>query len=263
MSTIAGTTNNIDFMLAQAANEGLMRRFFISNVAATTTANTTSGYITAQRYPHLITIPSLGSGITGVYFPVIRVCHSTIRTVLVCAIEYLLGSTTFANNTGTFSSGVSMPNKTIRGTSVTTATILPMLAVSTVLAGATTPTITITYTNQDGTTGRTAVLTLPSNPSVNTAFMIGPHLNSGDTGIRSVQNIVAGASITSGVLGVYGLLILAAANQEGATAMPGMGPMILPHVPYIAVAGDTIGFYRFGTAVAMNLHAMLVGVADN
>ena len=65
---------------------------------------------------------------------------------------------------------------------------MPTLRVTTALSGGTVATIVITYTNQDGTGGRTATLVLGTNPAWAPAT-ITPHLQGTDTGILSVQNI--------------------------------------------------------------------------
>jgi hypothetical protein len=73
------------------------------------------------------------------------------------------------------------------------------LEVTTAIAAATT--ITITYTNQDGVTGRTAIAT----PSL-TGFTIGRHVYIGlqedDTGIQAIESIVVGGTAGAGAINV-------------------------------------------------------------
>jgi hypothetical protein len=67
--------------------------------------------------------------------------------------------------------------------------------------GSGTPTVTLSYTNQDGVSGRTA--TSGVLPSVLAANRTGSFsLESGDTGVRSVQTWTSSASFTSGVIGL-------------------------------------------------------------
>lgn len=62
--------------------------------------------------------------------------------------------------------------------------------------GAGTPTATITYTNQDGVTGRTATLASVATPPIGTFELFS--LQAGDTGIRSIQSFQWSATHTSG-----------------------------------------------------------------
>jgi len=66
--------------------------------------------------------------------------------------------------------------------------------------GAGTPTITISYTNQAGTAGRTAtnVLATVASSAIGATYFIG--LQAGDTGVRSVQSLTLSATWTSGTV---------------------------------------------------------------
>jgi hypothetical protein len=67
--------------------------------------------------------------------------------------------------------------------------------------GAGTPTLTISYTNQAGTAGRTATLVVPT--SAMTAGQVVPiPLQSGDTGVQTIQTITLSATMTSGNFGI-------------------------------------------------------------
>lgn len=71
--------------------------------------------------------------------------------------------------------------------------------------GATGATWTVSYTNQDGTAGRTATYTHPANAeSVGQMFPF--VLAAGDTGVRSVQSFTA--SVSSGTAGNIGITLL-------------------------------------------------------
>lgn len=71
--------------------------------------------------------------------------------------------------------------------------------------GATGATWTVSYTNQDGTAGRTATYTHPANAET-VGQMVPFKLQSGDTGVRSVQSLTCSAS--SGTAGNLGLTLL-------------------------------------------------------
>ena len=64
------------------------------------------------------------------------------------------------------------------------------------------PTVTITYTNQDGVTGRTATLSPGLAPTV--GRLIPVPLQAGDTGVQKVDNVVA----TAATAGTFNLLVL-------------------------------------------------------
>lgn len=66
--------------------------------------------------------------------------------------------------------------------------------------GAGTPTITISYTNQAGTAGRTAtnILATTASSAIGATYFIG--LQAGDTGVRSVQSLTLSATWTSGTI---------------------------------------------------------------
>lgn len=67
-------------------------------------------------------------------------------------------------------------------------------------AGAAAPTITISYTNQAGTAGRTAtnIRTTENSPAAGAFYFIG--LQAGDTGVRSVQSLTLSVSWVSGTI---------------------------------------------------------------
>ncbi len=76
-----------------------------------------------------------------------------------------------------------------------------MLAVEVSAAtGAGTPTITVSYTNQAGTAGRTAtnIIGTVATSAIGATYLLG--LQAGDTGVRSVQSLTLSATWTSGTI---------------------------------------------------------------
>src|SRR3990167_5532900 len=204
--------SSIDNMLKSAAEQGTFVRHYASIIPSAATAATVNcGYTTGFRYPEIITIPSLGPGVTGALFTNIQLVAITANTIATCGIEYILGTLTGDSGTGIFAAGVVMPTKTIGTSRIQTASQKTFLYISTVLP-AVSPVITITYTDQDGNTGATAVLTLPASSAINTIYDITPHLTAGDTGIRAVTAMSWTNSPASGVAKVLGVLVL----QQGA-----------------------------------------------
>lgn len=81
--------------------------------------------------------------------------------------------------------------------------------------GAGTPTITISYTNQAGTAGRTAtnIIATVASSAIGATYFIG--LQAGDTGVRSVQSLTLSATWTSGTMNLVAYRELAALELPG------------------------------------------------
>lgn len=81
--------------------------------------------------------------------------------------------------------------------------------------GAGTPTLTLGYTNQAGTSGRTAtnVIATVASSAIGATYFIG--LQAGDTGVRSVQSYQQSATWTSGTVNCVAYRILAALEMPG------------------------------------------------
>ncbi len=69
--------------------------------------------------------------------------------------------------------------------------------------GATGRTLTISYTNSNGTPGRTASVALPVSARATTAYRV--PLQSGDTGVQSVQSVILSGS--TGTAGNFGIVL--------------------------------------------------------
>ncbi len=257
--------NSLDSMLLSAQSNGLLVRSLYDIMPNSTTAATSScGYTSAQRWPNPFTVPSVAAPVTGIVFPNIKLIPSTGNpsATTMAGIEYLLGTVTANGGTGTFADGVIMPTKTIRGTSIQTATQEVYAVVTTVMVGAGSYTLTITYTDQSGNTGATATLTIPNVASVNSAFNITPHLANGDYGMQDITNITLTG--TSGVIKIYGVLVLhkamtSAQNSSSALQVP---PIVMPQQQWVASAGDVISFWKLGDTGTTNIIAQLVGVGE-
>lgn len=76
-------------------------------------------------------------------------------------------------------------------------------------AGAAAPTITVSYTNEAGTSGRTGtnVNATANSPLAGSAFLIG--LQAGDKGVRSVESLTLSASWVSGTMNLVAFRVLA------------------------------------------------------
>lgn len=247
-------------LIAQESG-GILSRFYCDRIgAATTAANTTSGSVSAQRFPAVFTFPSL-TGYTGWEVDVEIQCEDI--GIVVAALEYDLGVLTVSSNTFAAGSDSSMPTKDTRisGTDYTsqqTASMIPMLVASSTLT-ATTPAITITYNNEDGTGSRTCSMTLPTNATINSAFDMTPHLNSGDTGLQDVSNMSKSAG-TAGELRVKGLIpVVSSVTSIAQGTTTNARTIMKPAAPIIAVSGDKLAFYHFGSTTTKEINVNIYG----
>lgn len=91
-----------------------------------------------------------------------------------------------------------------------------MLEVSTNATAAAGPTVTVSYTNSDGTSGRTGTNVYATSTSVPTGTVFPISLQSGDKGVRSIQSITFSAAWTSGVLNLVAYRQLVIVNSTAA-----------------------------------------------
>lgn len=91
--------------------------------------------------------------------------------------------------------------------------------------GAGTPTITVSYTNQAGTAGRTAtnIIATVASSAIGATYFIG--LQAGDTGVRSVQSLTLSATWTSGTMNLVAYRELAALELTGAFTPNAIDPL--------------------------------------
>lgn len=80
--------------------------------------------------------------------------------------------------------------------------------------GAGTPTITISYTNSAGTSGRTGtnILATVASPIIGATYFIG--LQAGDVGVRSVQSLTLSATWTSGTINLVAFRSIASMSLQ-------------------------------------------------
>lgn len=250
---------SIDSILDAIATYGAWQKHIggwsnTGNIALTSSAG---GLTQIKQFPHKLTVPSMTSPVIGMYLIQARINNVVSQTNenFVVAIEYDLGSVSFA--TGTFTDGVAMPVKAYSGkAAVQTSTQMVCLVIdSAANATATTPTITVTYVNQDGVGSRTATLVLPTNPTAGSCFLLTPTLQAGDTGIQDVTNITKSAG-SAGVCDVRGYLILSAAIYQDQV----MEPMTDLYPNWLLEAGDIIAFLEPSGRNLSVFSGVLVGV---
>lgn len=253
--------NSIDNVITSQANNGEWPVFiFGRSVSSTTAALTTCGYTSIQKLENTFRMmPSFGTGVTGALLTSIYTNISTATRQMVCGIEYELA--TIDMNTGSASFAETMPNKVILGDTIQTASLFTLMVVTSSVT-ATTPTMSITYVNQNGDTGRTASLVLPTSPTVRSCFQVNPHLQSGDTGIRSVTGLTKSAG-TAGTIKIYGILPLAIVNCSATSFSSSVGLFNTNLPKYPIAASENIGFYLINTTTTCSLLVKMGFTGDN
>lgn len=257
--------DSIDTMIENAQVAGMWRRsIMLYPSTAATPATNTSGWINAHRVPQTIAAPGVGGSYDGMYLTYARLLPMTggvslAKASAVLAIEYTLGTLTL--NGDSFADGVAMPSKLIDGATVQTCADMALLHVST--AGtATTPVITTTYTNERGTTSRTCALTLPTTPNISSAYLMNPHLQAGDSGIRDITGMSSSVTTGTMVLKATGLLILAMwLDSRGGNVNGSVGALESGLPPYKVESGEAMAMYTFGNTRACAKVLALAGIA--
>lgn len=231
----------------------------VSAVTAAVAAGTGTGY---RENLVRITLPSLPSGRSKYRAVGGSVTGSNAQSVPLVKLVPL-ATYTASSTSGTYTAGSTMPSRRIVGSDTALQLAAPLVVlVATVAVTATTPTITVTYTDQGGTSGNTATLVFPSNPTLHSAFVVNPHLASGDTGVQAVTAMTKSAG-SAGTVTAYGLYPVHLSSS-------GTGPTnIAPDfwsspIPKLSLqTSDNLTAYMFGST-ATNTHALITvsGVAD-
>lgn len=239
---------SIDNMIANCQTYGSMIRSFRLNIPAIqATATVATGGLQAGRCPYNWTIPSMGSGCAGGYMTRFHAISGAAMTTNMICLEYLLGSINCATNT--FTDGVSMPTKTVFGSSVQTASAMTFAVIRTALTGLSV--VTTTFTDQGGTGSNTVAITMPGT-QINSAFWLEPRMTGNDSGIRDVTNISQTVG-TAGIIDIYGTLPLAMSmsSTSGVMAQTETEPLVCPTIiSYLIEAGEKLAIYRFGRTTA-------------
>lgn len=182
---------------------------------AGTTLSSTSAQVAGQ-FRH-IDAPSGSNS----YVAVVKALITTgSRGSLVHLCDRLWHSGGYSNTTTTAQT-VSSPTWPARDAAGATSGdgVMILFEIRAALGAAPTSSITITYTNQSGVGSRTGTIILPAtvSQSVNVTYFFG--LQSGDTGVQSVQSITLGSSLVSGTWGLVAVRVLAtvpvSANKRG------------------------------------------------
>lgn len=239
----------IDKAIAADANYGSLYRTAFSEIGATSTVPSASVTL-AQRFPISISIPTVGANVEGFIATNCSMITNDTVGVNVLALEYLLGELDFA---ATFSDGVVMPTKDIKGTNMQTASGLTMLVCETQCVSSNGSggggSLDIEYTDQSGATSVVNTIQLEPSMDANTAFMFQPTAPASQKGVRDVTDMTLTATgAPTGTLKVYGLLPIHISLQNKTQWDLNFLRHLL--VPYLIEPGESIAAYRFYTAAA-------------
>jgi hypothetical protein len=160
-------------------------------------------------------------------------------------------------------SGTNVGAQTINSTALTRRTdavgVMLALEVYTQI-GATPQTATISYTNQNGTAGRSGTVAIPANALA--GEFIGPMtLQAGDTGVKSVQTLTLGGSTgTAGDFGITLYYILASIPYSANTIEERDQVLQLQNLPELKTDG-CLALLTYATTTATGLQSGEVGMA--
>jgi hypothetical protein len=135
-------------------------------------------------------------------------------TLLLCDRLWHNGGYTISSITAQTSTTPTWPTRDANGATNGDGVLLGLEVSAAVGAG--TPTITVSYTNQAGTSGKTGtnVFATAASAAAGSFFQIG--LAAGDVGVRSVQSMTLSATWTSGTVNLVAYRPLAALEITGA-----------------------------------------------
>ena len=258
---------SINDMMAQQSNGGEFYRLVSSRASGATIATATSGYSTVISYESVITMPTL----TGYnyWWPTHITSFGAGGTGAVIGLITVGGTLQYTASTPTFTAGTAMPSRPMYDSTTGSSTSVKQLAspvpilVVTALGTITTPTITITYTDQDGNTGNTVALTLPTTPNARSSFFIQPHLVA-DRGIRAVTNITSSVAPTAWTIEIH-LVYPLFFSEITVTSLANYSPSLVSTVhPRIGLsAGDVIGIYGIGSTSSSSRQTLIYALGDN
>jgi hypothetical protein len=160
------------------------------------------GAIVASSYKRVQSY-SIPTGYTGYIIRYVSFQGEAAASRIVA--QAILG--TFVNNTQVFTVETSYP-------SPTWAAIVQAEVTTQIQTGAGSVAVTVTYTNELGVSGRTGTISIPRGSAVGSRWSL--LLQTGDIGVRSVQNVTSTSTVT-GAVKLLGLLQLAVHQDQSTT----------------------------------------------
>lgn len=148
--------------------------------------------------------PSTGAN----FLTELQMLSSVAHTHLFFDILWVNSGLTITTTTAqTITMGSALPARDVNGTSNGEGCMIGILCTAAVGLAATAANATVSYTNSDGTAGRTATLTAivgsqaPATPVIGTLIWF--NLQAGDRGVQSIQSITLGTSWVSGTISLF------------------------------------------------------------
>ena len=180
------------------------------STAAGTVLSSTSAQVTGQLY-HVNASGGSNSYVAGLRANIpggSTVLNNKGPLVYLCDRLWHSGGYSATTTTAQTVSSPTWPARDVAG-STNGDGVFIIFEIQTALGANPSANVSISYTNQAGTASRTANIVLPStvSASVNNAYFFG--LQSGDTGVRSVQSVTLSSSLTSGTWGLAAVRVLA------------------------------------------------------
>mgnify|MGYP000054728115 CR=1 FL=1 len=177
-----------------------------------TSPSTAAGIVPTDATPGYPIINAFGGSNTG-YITLIRYSSSVISNLLLYDRLFCAGAYSFNSNV-TLASQPSYSSRVPGGTDFTNTEI--WLEVVTAFTG--NLTVTVTYTNQDGTTGRSTGSFAPGlAPTLGRCFQL--PLAAGDTGVQKIESVVS----TVASVGTFNINVLRPLWSNRITIANGMG----------------------------------------
>lgn len=215
----------------------------LAGVALSSTSSQVNGQI-----PH--TDPVSGNA----HLARLQVGSTVAGTLLLCDRLWHNGGFTITSTSAQTVNSATFPARDVAGSTNGDGVLLG-LEIS-AAAGAAAPTITVGYTNESNTSGRTATNSFPTanSPTAGAFFPIG--LQAGDRGVRSVQSLTLSVSWVSGTMNLVAYRVLAAVELPSGNVsnaidaltggMPRLHNGVVPFlilVPSVTTASNISGAY--------------------
>lgn len=222
------------------------------------TAGTTGDFFgggsgTVQRVGNTPALPALPAGVSG-YIPLVvdMGSSSTGFANLLCKAVDLGSFDIGAATTGVFTDGSAMPTATIMNTASTSYASAVLAEVTTALAGTQTV-VTVTYTNQDGTAGRTSGVATPTTGAAvrSVSFVT---LTAPDWGVRDITAVSrVSSSGPTGVIKFWGVIPISFQSNPIASG-PVVDNLLTSGINLVRLGGsDVLRTFVFGDANVKNI----------
>lgn len=148
------------------------------------------------------------------YLARLQASATVAGTLLLCDRLWHNGGYTITSTSAQASTTPTWPTRDAYGATNGDGVLLGLEVSAT--AGAATPTITISYTNQTGTAGRSGTNTFVTTSGATAGAFYPVGLAAGDTGVRSVQSLTLNASWLSGTINLVAYRPIAALELTSA-----------------------------------------------